>query len=121
MIDRWGNTVIIGWAEHELIWVRAAIRLGQTERSEAFRDIASMTGRAERTIRAMATKIRTKLNADIAAIQAAHPRRIMVPGRMPPGHRAAIPANPLCRPKEADMRALWAKQARKTSVSGSAF
>lgn len=41
-----GNRVRIGWTEVEDIWVRAARSLPLRERTEAFKDIAAMTGRS---------------------------------------------------------------------------
>lgn len=45
MLDRFGKTVRVAWAEHEILWLKAAMTLPRTERWEAFQDISDMTGR----------------------------------------------------------------------------
>lgn len=57
MIDRYGNRIHVGWAEHEILWLRAAICLERQERLNAYRDISAMTGRTIESVRAQAAKI----------------------------------------------------------------
>ena len=54
MIDRFGNPIQVGWAEHEEIWLKAAMSLDIGERGAAYKDIADMTGR---TIQAVHAKV----------------------------------------------------------------
>ena len=82
MIDRWGKRIIVGWAEHEILWVKAAIKLPRDERIEAFQDIASMTGRTEFAVRDKAKDIRAQQRKDMELIFTAAPcppRRIATP------------------------------------------
>lgn len=46
MIDRFGKTIIIGWSEHEVLWLEAALSLPAHQQIPAFRDLSSMTGRS---------------------------------------------------------------------------
>lgn len=45
MMDRFGRPLRIGFAEYELIRIRAAMTLPQREKLEAFHDIADLSGR----------------------------------------------------------------------------
>lgn len=56
MVGYDGNEVNVGWAEHEILWVRAAISQGC--RVEDFTDIASISGRTLGAVRDMAYKLR---------------------------------------------------------------
>lgn len=78
MKDRWGNQIQVGWAEHEILWVKAAIKLPRDERIEAFQDIAAMTGRTEFAVRDKAMVIRAKQRDDAAILAAQTPRRLFV-------------------------------------------
>lgn len=46
MIDRFGNTIQLGWWPHELLWIEAALTLPISERREALDDIATMSNRS---------------------------------------------------------------------------
>ena len=46
MIDRWGSPIRIGWSDHQILWIRAAMTLDGHERHEAIRDIADLVGRS---------------------------------------------------------------------------
>jgi hypothetical protein len=45
MIDHEGSEVVVGWADHEIVWLEAALTLPKNERAAAFQDIAELTGR----------------------------------------------------------------------------
>ena len=51
MKDRFGKPIAVGWSEHELVWLRAAMSLPFGERMAAFRDIADMTGRTTAAVK----------------------------------------------------------------------
>jgi hypothetical protein len=53
-LDRFGKPVRIGFAEHECLWIKAAMELPRRERLAAFNDIADMTGRSTAQIRSKA-------------------------------------------------------------------
>lgn len=78
-IDRWGKTVLIGWADHEMEWVRAALTLPQRQRLDAFADIASMTGRTFCAVADRAGIVKARQRADAAALERS--KRIMTPKR----------------------------------------
>lgn len=59
MIDRWGNPIRVAWAAHELLWIEAALSLPMIERTEAFKDIAGLSGRDLEQVRRMAVTIRS--------------------------------------------------------------
>jgi hypothetical protein len=48
MIGCDGKRIYVGWAEHEILWLRAAMSatLNRKEKQEALQDIADMTGRS---------------------------------------------------------------------------
>lgn len=82
MIDHFGKPVRVGYASHELIWIRAAMRLPRDERTEAYQDIAQLTGRTEFAIREKAKELRARAREDFAKLMAAcPPRRPLVPQR----------------------------------------
>lgn len=58
MISRFGQPLYLGWPEHHLEWVRAALTLDYKERQLAFRDIAEMTGRGIKAVRDRAKRIK---------------------------------------------------------------
>lgn len=60
MIDRHGQKVNIGWAEHEDLWLEAANTLDRLERHSALRDIAAMTGRKYEYVLARAARMRAQ-------------------------------------------------------------
>jgi len=94
MKDRWGKPIIVGWAEHEILWIKAAIKIrDRGERTEAFQDIASMTGRTEFAVRDKAKDIRAQQRADLALIFSTGPcppRRIVIPYPFAP--KRALPS-----------------------------
>lgn len=56
MLDRFGKRVFVGWAEHEIIWLKAAMTM--TPRStDDLRDIAEMTGRSLSAVRTKMAKL----------------------------------------------------------------
>lgn len=50
MIDRFGKPIVIGWHDHELLYIYAALTLPKAERIAAYPDIAAMTGRTIRQV-----------------------------------------------------------------------
>ena len=52
--------VRIGWAEHEILWIRAASTLAFGERENAYTDISSMTGWAVKSIRCKAASLKAQ-------------------------------------------------------------
>ena len=46
MKDRFGNPINVGWPEHHILWLEAAMSLPARDRAEAFQDIADLTGRS---------------------------------------------------------------------------
>lgn len=58
MIDRYGQHVNIGWAEHEDTWLAAANTLDRKERIQALHDIAALTGRAYVSVLSRAARMR---------------------------------------------------------------
>jgi hypothetical protein len=95
MIDRYGIPIYIGWADHEVIWLQAAMTLDHGERLEAYQDIASMSGRTFKAVKQKASDMREsdrrlRAKADAEVLQN---RTILVPARI--HHRpSAILRNP---------------------------
>ena len=79
MFDRFGDPIRVGWAEHELLWIDAAMTLPRGERFRAFEDIASLTGRTVANIQSYAYRRRA------AFLAPSEPRVVMVPGPAPFG------------------------------------
>ncbi len=75
MIDRHGMPVRVAFAEHELIWISAALRLDRHEHTAAFLDIASMTGRSLQSVQFKAYAMQK------ARLEASRTRKVMVPSR----------------------------------------
>ena len=77
MISRFGQPIFLGWPEHHLEWIRAALTLDYKSRQFALQDIAEMTGRGIKAVRDRAKRIKEqdKRQAKIAN------RRVM---RLPP-------------------------------------
>ena len=67
MIDRFGNVIFVGWAAHEILWLKAALELPYRDRMPAFEDIAGMTGRPVSAIRAKAYALHSRAMATWAA------------------------------------------------------
>lgn len=82
MIDHWGNSIRVGWAAHELVWVEAALSLPTQDRREAYKDIASMSGRSYDAIRRMAVQLRAAQRRALEAMQ--RPVRVRLPATLPP-------------------------------------
>lgn len=87
MHDRWGQTIIVAFAEHEIEWLKAANTLPRAERLSAFADIVSMTGRTLSSIKAKAYALDMERQRIIWAEDA---RRVFVPAqRIRPVHALA--------------------------------
>ena len=82
MIDRWGNTIRVGWAAHEMIWVEASLELPTQQRREAYKDIADMSGRSYEVVRKMAVQLRAARLRALEAMQ--RPVRMRLPVSLPP-------------------------------------
>lgn len=95
MIDRYGHRVAVGWPEHHLEWIKAALSLDMKARQEAFHDIAEMTGRGFKAVRARAYCI----NALERRHAAAHQRRAVM--RLPTGR--SLPPSELRQPTMAQL------------------
>ena len=78
MKDRFGRTIYMGWAEHELLWIEAALTLSRNDRTAAFNDVAEMTGRTMRAIRFQAQRIRKRDEKHAAAV-AVKKQRVQTP------------------------------------------
>ncbi len=65
MINRNGGAVLVAWPEHHLLWLEACNQLSAYDRSQAFYDIAALTGRSIGAVRDKANKMRLeKMQAD---------------------------------------------------------
>lgn len=75
MLDRFGSPGRVGWPEHSILWLEAALTLPRDQHSQAFQDIADMTGRTLNAVRFKAYALLTqRLDvriADAAAIKKA--------------------------------------------------
>lgn len=60
MIDRNGKYIVVAWAPHEVLWIKAALTLPIDQRDDAYRDIAAMSGRSFNSVRAQAFYQRRK-------------------------------------------------------------
>lgn len=59
MKDRWGDEIRVGWADHETLWIKAALSLGsKAERQEAYKSIAEMSGRSLESVIGFAMRTR---------------------------------------------------------------
>lgn len=93
MIDRHGNTILVGWSAHEILWVEAAMTLLPASKIAAFQDIADMTGRSYTAIvRKASDLVSAKREAAIEARLAT--RRVMVPtaSQHTPGRIPLVPS-----------------------------
>ena len=79
MKDRFGRTIYMGWAEHELLWIEAALTLPRDERTAAFKDIGEITGRTIQAIRFQARRIRARDRRHAAAAVVVKKQRIKTP------------------------------------------
>lgn len=87
MIDRFGKEIRVAWADHEIIWIKAALKLDRWDRPAAYQDIAAMSGRTEFQVKRKAREVREQMkkDAEILASLRAYPRRTLVPGPAPKG------------------------------------
>ena len=60
MLDRWGHPIIVGWSDHQILWIEAALTLDGQERRNAFQDIAELVGRPYASVWAKAVDIERK-------------------------------------------------------------
>lgn len=89
MIASDGRDIQVGWSDHHIVWIEAAMTLPRSERTDAYRDIAAMTGRTLTAVRCKAywigeqrhkEMIRAKARADMAASLARRP--MVVAGKL---------------------------------------
>lgn len=80
MLDRFGKSIFVGFAEHEILWIKAAMSFKPRSRArvDAFREISELTGRSVDSIRQKAHMIE---GARLDALAAERSRTITVPAR----------------------------------------
>jgi hypothetical protein len=90
MLDRWGKSIQVGWAEHEMLWIEAALMLPPEKQTDAFLDIGELTCRGARAVRDKAMDIlerrrfaEARAAADRAALKALARSRYIPPVLMP--------------------------------------
>ena len=96
MIDRFGRRISVGWPEHHLEWIRAALTLDWKERQEAYRDISELTGRGIKAVRDRAKVMKDMEKRHLLAAQ----RRVM---RLPAWW--SLPPSQLRKPSMAQLMA----------------
>jgi len=77
MKDRFGRSIQVGWPEHHILWIEAAMTLPRAERNVAFNDIAEMTGRGYASVYykyrdILREREAAKRRSDLAAQSRAH-------------------------------------------------
>lgn len=81
MVDGLGNSIRLGFADHEIEWIKVAVSLPRGPlRAAAFRDICALTGRHIEAVRQKGYHIE-KLRLD-AIMQGS--KTVMVPARVHP-------------------------------------
>lgn len=87
MIDRFGRSIYVGWAAHEIIWLQSAMTLPHGERQNAYRDIASMSGRSFIAVKAQAASMRLNDRRLLAKADAEilRNRTVLVPAKTTKG------------------------------------
>lgn len=81
MIDHAGEDILVGWPDHHLVWIEAALTLALKERLAAYQDISDLTGRTFTAVRQKGYWLAEKRQAEQARIAAATSRRILVVDR----------------------------------------
>ena len=84
MIDCRGKPVIIGWQEHELVWLEAALSLDRDEHTAAFKDIANRTGRTLAAVQSKGYQLQAALCEARFQFRQASQRRALMPGSQIP-------------------------------------
>jgi hypothetical protein len=79
VIDRHGKRVYVGWAEHEVLWLEAALTLPRDQQYAAFHDIAEMRGSTFATVARQAGHIAGVAHAKARALRLAEERARPVP------------------------------------------
>lgn len=81
MIDCHNKRIYVGWAEHEILWLQAAMVLPLSERSAAYQDIADMTGRTYAGITWQVSRQRglEREHNRLVRLTAERPQRITLP------------------------------------------
>jgi hypothetical protein len=90
MIDSSGKKIIVGWSARELLYVEAAMTLPTKERSQAYEDIASMTGRRVATVYRKASSLREERIAAARTFLGHKPFKVreVEPPKLPPSQFA---------------------------------
>lgn len=58
MINRWGKSITVGWPEHHILWIEAAMTLPtRMERLSAYEDICDLTGRSLKAVMCKAAQM----------------------------------------------------------------
>jgi len=78
MITKDGTEIIVGWSDHHIVWIEAAMTLPKNQRTAAYQDIADMTGRTLTAVRCKAYWIGEKRHNEQLRIEAARTRRVLV-------------------------------------------
>jgi hypothetical protein len=60
MKDRYGDPIRVGWSDHHIVWLEAAMTLSGEERDYAIQDIGELTGRSPEAVRAKMRAINWK-------------------------------------------------------------
>ncbi|HCE08739.1 MAG TPA: hypothetical protein DEQ40_09100 [Oxalobacteraceae bacterium] len=89
MMDRFGRLILLGWPEHHILYVEAALTLPRHEKFAALYDIAEITGRSIKAVRMKANQLAAKKIHDAAEAETA--RRILVAERYRPNRPAVLP------------------------------
>lgn len=89
MIDRFGQKISVYWAEHELLWVRAALTLDFKERQNAYRDIAFLTTRTLDQVRRRAKYIKDQDRRQAQAATLHNVTRALAVAQLPPSQLRA--------------------------------
>jgi hypothetical protein len=96
MLDRAGKPIVVAWPEHHLLWLEACNQLSAYDRSQAFYDIAALTGRSIGAVREKANKMRLeKIQADWLRNAPA------MTASAGPGYKARLGPSELARPSMA--------------------
>jgi len=84
MITSAGKDVPVGWSDHHIVWIEAAMTLPKNQRTAAYQDVADMTGRTLTAVRCKAYWIAEQREYERLRLEAATARRVLVPIRCVP-------------------------------------
>lgn len=98
MLDRFGKRVVVGWAEHEVLWLKAAMTLPRIERWEAFQDISDLTGRTFAAVTYQAQRLECARQEDALKCIRRPPTKACGDGPYPAAYAAGAPIR-MARPR----------------------